>query len=440
MVVTVDIGADLRRQIAAKQVVCFVGAGVSAASVTNGSDVLWTALIESGARWVENVQPVLPARWLDERLRALASDDLDDLLAVASQVASKLRAPSGGEYAEWLHRAIGQLTVSDAGLIQAIGALEVPIVTTNYDHLLEQVLGREAVSWHNEAAVDRILRGDSNAILHLHGHYTEPESVVLGLWEYAGLVNNEHTQAVLRALGMAKSLLFIGFGAGLHDPNFRQFLRWLRRVSETNPYRHYRLVRASELVAAQKEHDPAERVMVLSYGNEFADLKPYVRSLVPSRRRDEDSVRFAVEIDKTSATALDPAQASEPAGADALGGFREYDELGHLEHELDERMVGEFTVLDILKKAAVERADWSKRSARSLMTTLKRSAADLIDETELDHVFGWLIVYGVLRFQGIDRWWNRKHDWEHAVDLTEIAVRGKHLLNALGARSSPGRR
>src|SRR6185436_155428 len=121
--------------------------------------------------------------WLDDRLRALASDDVDDLLAAASQVASKLGAPDGGEYSEWLHRTVGSLPANDASVIEALGALKVPLVTTNYDHLLEEVLRREAVSWRNEAAVDRILRGDSDAILHLHGHYTEPASVVLGLWE-----------------------------------------------------------------------------------------------------------------------------------------------------------------------------------------------------------------------------------------------------------------
>src|SRR5205807_9813578 len=100
--VTVDLAGDLRRQIAAKQVVCFVGAGVSVASAPPGSGVLWTELIESGARWVDHVHPLLPANWLEDRLRALASEDVDDLLAAASQVASKLGAPDGGEYSEWL--------------------------------------------------------------------------------------------------------------------------------------------------------------------------------------------------------------------------------------------------------------------------------------------------------------------------------------------------
>jgi hypothetical protein len=128
-----------------------------------------------------------------------------------------------------------------------------------------------------------------------------------------------------------------------------------------------------------------------------------------------------------------------PRGTAESGEWSRYDELTHLEHELDQRMVGEFTLLDVLKKAAADRADWSKRSARNLMSTLQRCAADLVDDHELEDLYWWLLVYGVLRFTGIDRWWHRKHDWEHSVDHSEIAPRGKHLLNALSARASLGK-
>jgi hypothetical protein len=377
-------------------------------------------------RWVRALHPELPERWVDDRLRALASDDVDDLLSVASQVASKLGAPDGGEYAEWLHRSVGALEVGDPSVIEALGALDVPIVTTNYDHLLEKVLHREAVSWRSEAAVDRILRADSNAILHLHGHYSQPESVVLGLWEYAGLVDNEHTQAVMRALGIAKSMLFIGFGAGLRDPNFRQFLRWARKVSWTMPYRHYRLARASETVAMRLDHDPAERVMVLSYGERYEDLAPFLRALAPR----ETSAPLPIVAEQTSATLIEPPAApGEPSDGDR------WDELAHLEHELDERMVGEFTLLEVLVTAAADHVDWSKRSARNLMSTLARTATNLVSGDELDDIYWWLVVYGVLRFSGIDRWWRKKHDWQHSVDYAEIAPRGKHLLNRLAAKS-----
>jgi hypothetical protein len=424
-----DLVHDLRRQISTKQIVCVVGAGVSYGSCApDGRDhALWTGLVGSGVEWAHKIHPMLPAGWADDKLKALGSEDLDDLLAVASQVASKLGAPTGGEYAEWLHRTVGALTVDDPSLIEAIGALDVPIVTTNYDHLLEDVLGRAAVSWRNEPEVDRILRGDSNAILHLHGHYTEPESVVLGLWEYADIAHHEHTQAVMRALGLAKSLLFVGFGAGLRDPNFKRFLRWLRRVSHAAPYRHYRLGRTREAQDLRREHDADERIVVIAYGEGFADLPPFLRSLtaVPELIVDDPYTRrMLTPVPMDAPPSPLPEETSAP-----------YDELSHLEHDLDQRMVGEFTLLEILDKGAAAHADWAKRSARTLMSALQKRAADLCNREELEDVYWWLHVYGVLKFQGIGRWWGRRRDWEHSVDFAEIAERGRHLLNRRAARA-----
>src|SRR5260370_552475 len=118
------------------------------------------------------------------------------------------------------------------------------------------------------AASARGGRGGSQAACAREGQWREGGWVVVGGWDYGGLADNEHTQAVMRALAMAKSILFVGFGAGLRDPNFNQFLRWSRRVSRTLPYRHYRLVRASEAARVRRDHDPDERIMVLSYGAE----------------------------------------------------------------------------------------------------------------------------------------------------------------------------
>ena len=53
-----------------------------------------------------------------------------------------------------------------------------------------------------------VVRGDDRRVLHLHGHWEEPESVVLGIRSYETVKNSEHTRAVLRAFAMTKSFLF----------------------------------------------------------------------------------------------------------------------------------------------------------------------------------------------------------------------------------------
>src|SRR5437763_16954134 len=128
------------------------------------------------------------------------------------------------------------------------------------------------------------------------------------------------------------------------------------------PYRHYRLARAAEAAEMRLDHDPAERVMVLSYGERYDDLAPFLRALAPR----ESAAPQPIAAEKTSATLIDPPPAP----------LERWDELASLEHELDERMVGEFTLLEVLVTGAAEHADWSKRSARNLMSTLARTAAN----------------------------------------------------------------
>jgi len=109
---------------------------------------------------------------------------------------------------------------------------------------------------------------------------------------------------VLHTLGMAKSLLYVGFGAGLRDPNFLQFRRWLGRVGATMPYRHYRLVRADEVESVRRDHDADERVMVLAYGATHAELPPFLRALAPAERA--AAVPMPLAFEKTSSTRVDP--------------------------------------------------------------------------------------------------------------------------------------
>lgn len=62
--VTADLAGELRERIAAKQIVCVVGAGVAAASARAGAGsepALWPRLIESGVRWVSALHPELPS-------------------------------------------------------------------------------------------------------------------------------------------------------------------------------------------------------------------------------------------------------------------------------------------------------------------------------------------------------------------------------------------
>lgn len=285
----------LRADLARGQVLIVVGAGVSiaAASGTPGQRFAsWTGLLASGIDRCTKVALPLPSGWAD-RLRAdLASGDLDDLLAVAERVATKLGAPTGGEFRRWLRETAGSLTIADSSVLDALRDLRMPLATTNYDSLLEVVTGDPAVTWRDGARVERLVRGDEAGILHLHGHWQDPESVVLGIRSYEKILGDAHAQNILRTIRTTRTLLFIGFGAGLEDPNFGGFLRWTREIFSGSDYRHYRLCRDQELPDLIGKHSPEERLLALAYGSSHQDLAPFLGDLRPTSFATSSQVSF----------------------------------------------------------------------------------------------------------------------------------------------------
>ncbi len=273
---------DLLADLSAGDVLVIVGAGVSIASTagTPGLNLAsWTGLLANGIQRCTELGLSLPEGWA-KRLRAdLLSGDLDSLLSVAERIASKLGAPEGGEYARWLRETVGALRAEDPSILSALRELGCVLATTNYDSLLEEATGRSQVTWRAGARVERVVRGKDPGILHFHGHWQEPASVVLGIRDYERMLGNAHAQTVLRALRMTRTLVFVGCGSGLQDPNVGAFLRWTRGVFSGSEGRHYRLCREQEVAELQALHPAAERLFPLAYGRDHADLAPFLRRL-----------------------------------------------------------------------------------------------------------------------------------------------------------------
>ncbi|MCY2988198.1 MAG: SUMF1/EgtB/PvdO family nonheme iron enzyme [Planctomycetota bacterium] len=274
---------DLRELIKRKQVVAVVGSGVSLA--TNPRAPTWRALIESaiescralGAtdRWCRNVADRL-AFESDQEMSA--ADVANALLLAAEEVHCKLRQNGDGELARWLRATFENLKPVDRTVIRALAALATPLVTTNYDDLLEKVAKLKHVTWQDTADAARVVRGEDRRVLHLHGRWDQPASVVLGIRSYETVLNHQYSQEAMKALGMTKSLLFIGCGdEGLADPNFGNFLTWLAAIETAGgvEHRHYRLVRRHEKV------EPLGRVFPLVYGDDYSELSTFLQRLGP---------------------------------------------------------------------------------------------------------------------------------------------------------------
>ncbi|HSK75940.1 MAG TPA: SIR2 family protein [Thermoanaerobaculia bacterium] len=273
---------DLRKEIAKGRVLAIVGAGVSMGATKNAPTASWTGLLENGVDRCLAVAQPLPKGWEKRVLAEIRSGDMDDLLSAAEKISRKLGFPDGGNYRTWLRDAVGTLRAEDRPVLEALRDLGIPLATTNYDGLLEEVTGLPAVTWREGAKVERVIRGDEKAILHLHGCWDKPESVILGGSSYEGIRRDAHAQNILRTLRTVQTLLFIGCGEGLSDPNMGGLLQWSREVFAGSEYSHYRLCRASEAPDLHKRHPKEERIIVLPYGPDHTDLAPFLRSLRPT--------------------------------------------------------------------------------------------------------------------------------------------------------------
>jgi len=269
---------DLREMIRKKQVVAVVGSGISMA--TSSKAPTWRELIESG---LERCR-LLGAKdaWCRAVEGQLKLEEFPDmLLAAAELVHQKLLGHGVGQFARWLRETFEEIEPEDPGVIEALSGLGIPIVTTNYDDLIEKVTGLKGVTWRESRVVDRVMHGNESRVLHLHGHWDDPDSVVLGVRSYEAVKGHEHTQAVMKALGMTKSFLFAGCGdEGLSDPNFGKFLTWLEAMEASSDaeHLHYRFVLREDGVPVRGNLYP------LAFGSAYDELAPFLRRLVPDRK------------------------------------------------------------------------------------------------------------------------------------------------------------
>ncbi len=274
-----------------RDLVIVVGAGVSIGAL-RGSPLArlasWQGLLHDGLDQVESRGG--PGREDLGRIRGLLdSQDAALWIEAAEWLTRMLGGPEGGAFKQWLRATAGAFAAErrEPDVLAALAAMAergALLATTNYDGLLEAATGAPAVTWRDPAKVGRVIRGDDPGILHLHGYWEEPASVVLGRRSYDEVVRDEHAQATLKALRMTKTFLFVGAGAGLEDPNMGGFLRWTAQVFAGCEDEHYRLVREEEREAVQALHPEAQRIRALSYGRGHDGLAPFLGSLLPMPR------------------------------------------------------------------------------------------------------------------------------------------------------------
>jgi tetratricopeptide (TPR) repeat protein len=283
--------AELADDVAKRRVVCFIGTGVTLSAVQQKLQQIatWPGLLDNGVAHCESRFRV-SRKWVRKCKEALETARREDvpaarkmraLLFAASRVAETLSTRRNA-FESWLAGSVGQLRADHRDLLQALADLDVLLVTTNYDDLLTSATGRLPVTWKDRAYMHKVLLNERRAILHVHGFWARPDTVVLSKDQYDQVLEDEFTQDSLKALRMMKTLLFVGYGSGTDDPNFKRFFEWSQRVFASPNHSCYKLVRDREIGSMRGPGDGPLRL--LSYGDRYTDLPRFIRELKTKRR------------------------------------------------------------------------------------------------------------------------------------------------------------
>ena len=109
----------------------------------------------------------------------------------------------------------------------------------------------------------------------------EHQSPVLEPTSYGALASDAAAQALQRALATLKSLVLVGVGAGISDPNLGELREWILRTFSGSELRHYVLCRHGDVEELRKEYG-TEQFHPVAYGAEHLDLVPFLNSLCPT--------------------------------------------------------------------------------------------------------------------------------------------------------------
>lgn len=273
-----------------RNLVPVVGAGFSAGVAGLPT---WPELVGAG---MDYVRRELPGRVNTRQFRAMeAASRTGDLLR-AFGFLQQLLAQSGREhfdslpYQGFLNEIFHGATATSRALMDALRNLHPRVVlTTNYDTLLEEgsvTYGRQSATWLHPGSIRSLLRTGSG-IVHLHGRYDIPDSVILSSRDYQRLVSDRDSVAVAQAAFHSGVLLFIGSSVvGLEDPHMSKILLEFARISdrtrgEDSP--HVALI-AGRLAGTEVAQLRRLGIDPVPYGDDHEDLPRFLARIIEQER------------------------------------------------------------------------------------------------------------------------------------------------------------
>jgi SIR2-like domain len=193
------------------RLVVLVGSGLSYAA-SNSPNSMWRGLLRDGIQHLERTGVRDP----DRAKRECASVDdaffegnLDGILYWAEEITKALGGVHSEDFSNWLEGSVGQLRALPAHLdiVNAIRELSnagVLLATTNYDSILSDATGLPPITWQEHDDFLAVVNRRKKGILHIHGHWRNPSSIILGWRSYKRITHADPIQKVLAAVWLTK--------------------------------------------------------------------------------------------------------------------------------------------------------------------------------------------------------------------------------------------
>ena len=244
---------------------------------------------------VDETYKIKRAIALNEALIFVGSEVSTYTNCSARGVSSYYSEASSNVYRTSMARVPGRLSIQVPDLVQAIGELGCPIITTNYDLCLEDILAETPVAWNQlcTQSFEDFTKNWTNTILHIYGHINEPDTMVCKQKDYDQIRANTVGRSMLRTLLEGKTLLFVGYRSEIDDPHFSNLLTWILDVMDDKKLFIYKLVKLNPnpQLFCTSDVSFSRQVSEVPYGRVLGDLVSFIESLMsfPSLARDTAS-------------------------------------------------------------------------------------------------------------------------------------------------------
>jgi hypothetical protein len=271
------------------KVLIVVGAGISIGA-TAEPHASWLGLLRYGIEYLvkTNVFTISQGETLATALnKAFSPFDLEKALNFATTIEAVFKTPDPTAFDRWLSEAfdISKFRVKNPEMLNSLlelrksGAL---LLTTNYDSLLSQATGEPPITWKQHEEFLKTMTRRQPGILHIHGHWQQPDSVVLGRDSYKQVVDDCEFQTALRSLWLEWTWVYVGCGDGLDDPNLGMLLKW-GNLWGNAPLKHYFLSKSDRTSVPSTKPDTAQNLAVVDY-RDHSDLPDILHSITPIAR------------------------------------------------------------------------------------------------------------------------------------------------------------